>query len=322
RHRTGRCPHPVLARGEIALADLEELEEIGFVLCSKCGARIKADREWCLRCHAPLVAYKKPELPLPPLLQRLGGGTLIFGTVASLAIVIVVITLLQTGTPVDEPARPGRAPAVSPATPAASTPASAAAAPVAATRIDPVAFLDTTRRGTLDFGNSDFAAAKNRFEQALKNKPDDPEIINNLGLTLERLGQIDAAIERFSQAVKIDPKSWAYHFNLAHAASGRQDWDRAIAEYRAARDIFPTDYATQYNLGLTLHRKGDEVSAIPEFEKAIELAPSEATFHLSLAASLEKVGRKADARKQYQTYLEMAPNATDADAVRAHLQGL
>src|SRR5204862_1500495 len=112
--------------------------------------------------------------------------------------------------------------------------APAAEAPVSAARIDPVAFLDTTRRGTLDLGNSDFEAAKTRFEQALKAKPDDPEIMNNLGLALERLGQVDAAIERFSQAAKINPQSWAYHFNLAHASSGRQDWDRAIAEYRAA----------------------------------------------------------------------------------------
>jgi len=203
-------------------------------------------------------------------------------------------------------------------------PAAAPTAPVAvpAARIDPVEFLEADRRGTLDFTNSDFASARTKFEEALKNNPGDPETVNNLGLTLERLGQVDAAIERFALAVRLDPKSWAYHFNLAHAASARQDWDRAIAEYRTARDIFPTDYATQYNLALTLHRKGDEVSAIPEFEKAIALAPGEATFHLSLGASLEKAGRVGDAKREYQQYLDMAPGAADADQVRAHLQGL
>jgi Flp pilus assembly protein TadD len=310
-----------LARGEIALADLEELEEIGFVLCSKCGARIRADREWCLRCHEPLVAYQKPELPLPSWVERLGGGTLIFGALASVAIVVVAVTLFRSNTAVDDTAHPSNVPArVAPA----AAPAAAAAAPAAvpAARIDPVKFLDAERRGTADFGNSDFAAARAKFEEALKAKPGDPELINNLGLTLERLGQIDAAIDRFAQAVSIDPKSWAYHFNLAHAAAAHQEWDRSIAEYRAARDIFPDDYATQYNLALTLHRKGDDVAAIPEFEKAISLAPSEPTFHLSLAASLEKAGRVADAKKEYQQYLDMAPGAVDADQVRAHLQGL
>jgi len=209
-----------------------------------------------------------------------------------------------------------------PAAAAAPATVTATTAPPPVARIDPAAFIDTMRRGTADFSNSDFASAKTKFEDALKNKPGDPEIINNLGLTLERLGQVDAAIDRFAQAARLDPKSWAYHFNLAHASAARQDWDRAIAEYRLARDIFPDDYATQYNLALTLHRKGDEVAAIPEFEKAIMLAPAEATFHLSLAASLEKVGRRADAKREYEQYLEMAPNGSDADAVRAHVQGL
>src|SRR6185312_6978344 len=291
--------------------------------CSKCGARIKADREWCLRCHAPLVAYRKPELPLPPLLKRLGGGTLIFGTVASLAIIVVAITLYDSNTSVDDRARPAPAsapvagaPKPAPAQPAAG--ATAAAAPL----VSPVAFLDAERRGTADFGNSDFATAKAKFEEALKGKPDDPEILNNIGLTLERMGQYDDAIERFAQAARINPKSWAYHFNLAHASTAKQDWDRAIAEYRAARDIFPDDYATQFNLAMTLHRKGDELAAVPEFQKAIQLAPSEASFHLPLAASFEKLGRKDDAKREYQQYLDMAPGAADAEAVRAHMQGL
>ena len=176
--------------------------------------------------------------------------------------------------------------------------------------------------GTAEFSNGDLAAAKAKFEEALKSKPDDPELANNLGLTLERTGQLDAAIARYTQAVQLNGRSWAYHFNLAHAVSVRQEWDRAIAEYRIARDLFPADYATQYNLAITLHRKGDEAAAIPEFEKAIALAPTEASFHLALGASLEKAGRLSDAKREYQQYVDMAPSATDADQVRAHLQGL
>src|SRR5204863_6039249 len=116
-------------------------------------------------------------------------------------------TLLDSSAPVDETARPAPSAAPRPAA-AAAPPAPAGAAAVPTGRIDPVAFLDTARRGTADFGNSDFPGAKTKFEQALKAKPDDPEIINNLGLTLERMGQIDAATERFAQASKLDPKSW------------------------------------------------------------------------------------------------------------------
>jgi hypothetical protein len=40
------------------------------------------------------VAYKPPELRLPAWLEAIGGGTLIFATVFSLVLVVIVITLL------------------------------------------------------------------------------------------------------------------------------------------------------------------------------------------------------------------------------------
>ena len=72
----------------------DELEEIGFVICSQCGARMRADRLRCLRCRERLVAYKPPGVPLPTWLEAIGGGTLIFATVLSLAVVVILMTLL------------------------------------------------------------------------------------------------------------------------------------------------------------------------------------------------------------------------------------
>ena len=68
----------------------------GYVVCAKCGARIKADREWCLRCEAPLVAARPSELPLPGWLKAWGGGTLIFGAVGVLALLLVGYTIWES----------------------------------------------------------------------------------------------------------------------------------------------------------------------------------------------------------------------------------
>ena len=72
----------------------DELDEIGFVICSQCGAHIRADRLRCLRCRERLVPYKPATIRLPAWLEAMGGGTLIFATVFSLAIVVIIITLL------------------------------------------------------------------------------------------------------------------------------------------------------------------------------------------------------------------------------------
>jgi Flp pilus assembly protein TadD len=194
---------------------------------------------------------------------------------------------------------------------------SAASDPI--TTLEPVASLDAPRRGAVDLARAD-ASLRTRYEEALAKKPGDPELLNNLGLTLERLGQVEAAIAQFESAAHVDPQNWSYHFNLAHAASQRQDWDRAITEYRLVAGLQPTDFATRYNLAMALHRKGDEPGAIAELQKGVEMAPGVPTFHLALGVVFEKVGRQDEASRAYQAYLDMAPTAPDADRVRSHLQ--
>jgi len=41
------------------------------------------------------VPYKQPSLPPPAWLEALGGGTLIFATVFSLVVVVIIMTLLS-----------------------------------------------------------------------------------------------------------------------------------------------------------------------------------------------------------------------------------
>jgi hypothetical protein len=77
------------------VARKDELDEIGFVICSQCGAHIRADRHRCLRCRERLVPYKPPTVPLPAWLEALGGDTLIFATVLSLVVVVIIMTLLS-----------------------------------------------------------------------------------------------------------------------------------------------------------------------------------------------------------------------------------
>jgi len=283
-------------------------EEIGYVICASCGTRIKANRERCLRCEAPLVAWRPPEL-LPSWLQRLGGGNLVFAIVAISVLLFAVVMFVDSRSRTTEDvARPMSA---------ASVPRSAG--PLT---LEPVASLDPPRRGGVDLARADFAALRTRYEEALAKKPGDTELLNNLGLTLERLGQLDAAMTRFESAAQADPQNWSYHFNLAHAASQRQDWDRSIAEYHVAAGLLPTDFATRYNLAMALRRKGDELGAISELQKGIEMAPSVSSFHLALGVSLEKIGRLDEAGRAYQRYLDMAPSAPDADRVRTHLRSV
>jgi Flp pilus assembly protein TadD len=286
-------------------------EEVGFVICASCGTRIKANRERCLRCEAPLVAWQKPEL-LPSWLQRLGGGTLVFGVVIVVVFLVAVMTFVDSRSQASgDSARPVNA-AARAARPLVST--------AAVSAIEPVVSIDTPKRGAVDLMRADFSALRVRYEEQVSKQPSDPELLNNLGLTLEHLGRVDEAIARFEKALQIDPLNFSYHFNLAHAASQRRDWDRSIGEYRFAASRMPEDYATRYNLAMAIYLKGDSVSAIPEFQKGIEMAPGVPAFHLALGVCYDKLGRMIEAAREYQAYIAMAPSAPDADRVRSHLK--
>ncbi len=182
--------------------------------------------------------------------------------------------------------------------------------------------LDAKRKGGPEPSPAQLAAARARDEESLSKNPDNAETLNNLGLTLERLGLYDEAITRFSRATQIGSRNWAFHFNLAHAYAQRQNWDRAVAEYRVAAGLYPTDGATQCNLATALQKKGADAEAIPVFEHGVQLAPSDASCHLAFAVSLEQDGRASDARREYQEYLQLAPAAPDAESVKSHLETL
>jgi Flp pilus assembly protein TadD len=196
------------------------------------------------------------------------------------------------------------------------------AAPAAEVSLWSATSLDARRKGGPEPTASELAAARARDEEALVKRPDDPEALNNLGLVLERSGQIDEAIVRFSRAAQLGPRNWAYHFNLAHALAQRQNWDRAVSEYRIAAGLYPTDAATQCNLATALQKTRDDAAAIPIFERSVQLAPGDADCHLGFAASLEREGQTADARREYKQYLELAPSAPDADTVKSHLESM
>src|SRR5262249_46521038 len=127
--------------------------------------------------------------------------------------------------------------------------------------IDPVVFVEGSRRATMEIGDKDLPDARVRFEQALQRDPKDTETLNNLGLVLERLGFVDTAVARFSDAVSFDQRNWIYHFNLGRALSLQKNWRRAASEYAAAVELFPANFAAQYNMAVALHQSGDEAEA-------------------------------------------------------------
>jgi tetratricopeptide (TPR) repeat protein len=284
--------------------------------CSGCGAKFAIDRERCPKCRT--------EVPrVDPAAQAAQSKRLAQVSAAIVAIVLVVIGGLW----MMREREPDEAATVRAATrdPLAARRQAMAPPAGSAARATPDAerpFLDAAGKGTVAYTAGDYESSLARYEEAVKQNPQDAESLSNLGQVLVRMQRTAEAIPYFERATTLNPNRWAYRFNLARALGLLQRWDEAIAAYRQAQTLFPDDYATTFNLALTMHKKGDDAGAVEEYKKAIALNPGDASFRMALAISYEALQQKSEAAGQYVEYLRLSPLAADADRVRAKVAQL
>jgi len=228
------------------------------VVCSACGTRIKAGREYCLRCFEPLPP--PGALAQPSILVSLGwsrGKQLIVAAAVSLAVLTLVVIIWQTAPQqIDAASRPAVG------QPRAATPAIAIrqAAPVAA--VDPQIerarprtgdepFFDTPRspsdgdgvryqqtlarfkiaRAAAEAG--EWTRAVDEYGGAARLSGDDANAQYNFGLALHRRGDEHDAIAMFHKAIALAPDEATFHLALAAALENVARVAEAVGEYTA-----------------------------------------------------------------------------------------
>ncbi len=129
--------------------------------------------------------------------------------------------------------------------------------------------------------------AEKDFLEALRLKPDQPDVLNYLGYTW-----VDQGI------------------NLEQ---GRKMIERAV-------QIKPNDGAIVDSLGWALYRIGDYAGAAAQLEHAVELKPEDPTINEHLGDALWQVGRFAEARFQWQRALSLDPEPEQLEALKAKVE--
>ncbi|MEO8037116.1 MAG: XrtA/PEP-CTERM system TPR-repeat protein PrsT [Betaproteobacteria bacterium] len=133
----------------------------------------------------------------------------------------------------------------------------------------------------------DFATAVHWYRAALKARPDNPTLLNNLAWSL---GQIK------------DPQ--------------------ALATAERAQSLAPSNAAIIDTLGWLQLQKGDAATAVTTLQRAVGLAPGAPSIRINLAKALIATGRKDDARAQLQATAAMNTPKSIADEVEKLLASL
>jgi tetratricopeptide (TPR) repeat protein len=120
-----------------------------------------------------------------------------------------------------------------------------------------------------------FPEAVMAFEQVAKMKPQDTEILGNLGSLNLIMGNHIKAERDFEKILQIDPNEYKAHFYLGIIALKRNDEQGARKRFDRVLALRPTHYPVFDALGSWLKEKGRIEEAKDEFRKALSLNPDD-----------------------------------------------
>jgi len=127
-------------------------------------------------------------------------------------------------------------------------------------------FLLHLNRGKEEMARGHHEAARREFDEAQRLRPQDPEVLLNLSITLFHLGQFSAAETKTRELL--------------------QEHDDSVP--------------LLFNLGLILFKSGRDADAKEPLEKVLALAPAHRKAHLTLGLIAQRVGAFEIAQKHFR----------------------
>lgn len=154
----------------------------------------------------------------------------------------------------------------------------------------------------------DFAHAAAFYQEFLKAHPNQPEVLQRLGLVYYLSSRFDQAIPVLSKALKQDPSLWGsdLFLGISYYRTGR--FDQAEAPLRRALALKPDLNEASFWLGSTLAAKGQPEAAIPYLRRA----SNDSQLGVEADSLLIEAYRKA-AEKYYSRIAKLSP-----DSYRVH----
>jgi TolB-like protein/Tfp pilus assembly protein PilF len=108
----------------------------------------------------------------------------------------------------------------------------------------------------------DYEAALREYTAALKEQPDDLDILDSVASVLRRRGQWDRSAETFERAAELDPRSNLIFRELGNTYLRMRLYPEAEARFRRAVSLAPDLYISYLRLaGLYLASQGDSTKA-------------------------------------------------------------
>jgi tetratricopeptide (TPR) repeat protein len=141
------------------------------------------------------------------------------------------------------------------------------------------------------------------------------------GLTLEKAGDVDGALTSYRLALRSRPDDPKILQNMAIAFTKAGRVDEAIRCYRKVLEKEPASTGAQYGLAFLLLRKGDTETAVTHLEEFLALAPNGTDrYSVHARATLATLRAEAADAGAEATVHELPVGDSAAAAPEARLQ--
>ena len=160
-----------------------------------------------------------------------------------------------------------------------------------------------------------FDEAEHIYRQILETAPENPDVLNLLGLVAQAKGVHNQAIELFYKAIKFAPKHAPFYFNLSISLAATDHDVEALDNLQKACDLEPDEKEIYNRQGLVLQKLKRIPEAQQAFIKALQLDENyiEAKINLALTYS------ETDIDKTIRFLKEIAEQAPQDDVCRYYL---
>jgi protein O-GlcNAc transferase len=149
--------------------------------------------------------------------------------------------------------------------------------------------------------------AQKMIVQAIKLKPDHPEIHKSLGKVYLAKGELSRAERCFFKVIDLNPKDAGGWYELGKITEAKKNRQQAILHYLQAVNLDSSYIQAIYKLALCYYESKDYQNAIDWLKVAVEIKPEIAPIYNALGLAYRKTKMHDKALKCFKKALDIQP---------------
>ena len=166
--------------------------------------------------------------------------------------------------------------------------------------------INESAKKALDcFKKQDYEGAINSFEKALIETPDDPHVINNMGLCYSKLGQDDKAEEMFVKALSLNSKQVESYINLTDVYFRNRKIEDAVNLLENAVTFMPDNIVLKHTLARVYIEDKRYDMAMDQLSEILDESPKNSDAYWDLGNIYFELGDYDSATACFEQLLEL-----------------